>query len=473
MKRYWSLLAAGALALALVACGGGDDDDGGASSQDSPATATKLALDTAYGTSGIASVPLSASAHDRFMATTVGADGKTYAAGFVTQDGDQSLAVARLDATGKLDTSFGTGGIASVNAAAGGKTVELARSVVVQSNGKIVVAGPIEHDVTATGDAARDTDVAVARFDTAGKLDPTFGTNGVAKIDLGAGRITQGTTFVGDNAWGMGNLPGDKIVVFGSKLNDGPAFRTDSDFVVFGLTSTGALDTAFGQGGKVIVDQGESADNPRNVLVQPDGKIVATGYSNVGGVVSPVIIRLSSAGVLDSSFGRNGVATAQVLPGVAESYALSLQGNNYVMAGYGRGADTTEKVDLIVYRFTANGTWDSSFGTAGLTRIDIAKEDDRARNVIVLPDEKILAVGSGKRTATDIDGMVVLLNKDGSLDTSFGEGGKLISNLGGPADAWYGVALSPDKKHVVVTGYKGTDANSGGNDDAVAARFTL
>jgi uncharacterized delta-60 repeat protein len=144
-----------------------------------------------------------------------------------------------------------------------------------------------------------------------------------------------------------------------------------------------------------------------------------------------------------------------------------------VLAGYGRGADANEKVDLIVYRFTSNGTWDSSFRTAGLTRIDIAKEDDRARNVIVLPDEKILAVGSGKRTATEIDGMVVLLNKDGSLDTSFGEGGKLISNLGGPADSWYGVALSPDKKHVIVSGYKGTDATSGGNDDAVVARFTL
>jgi uncharacterized delta-60 repeat protein len=471
-------MALAALALTLTACG--DSDSASTTSNEtrnstaSPAAAQASAAPSGppAGTVSVKPVPLNSSAHDRFMAITAGADGKTYAAGFITENGDQALAVARLDANGALDKSFGKDGIASVNVAPNGKVVEIARAVIVQSTGKIVIAGPIEHDTAATGDAAKDTDIAVARFDTSGKLDSAFGKDGVATIDLGTGKAISATAFVGDNTWGLGNLAGDKIVLFGSKLADG-ANRNDADFVVVGLTSTGALDSGFGAGGKVVVDMNGSGDNPRHLLVQADGKIMATGYSNIEGVVSPVLIRLNPNGVLDSAFGRGGIATAKVLPGVAESYNVSMQGNDYIIAGYGRGADTAEKVDLTVERFKADGTWDMSFGTAGLVRIDIAKDDDRARTVQVLPDGRILAIGSGKRTATNIDAMLVMLSKDGAPVAGFGENGILISDLGGPADAWYGVTLSQDKKQVIVAGYKGTDANSGGNDDAVVAYITL
>jgi len=108
-----------------------------------------------------------------------------------------------------------------------------------------------------------------------------------------------------------------------------------------------------------------------------------------------------------------------------------------------------------------------------VTRVDIAKEDDRARNVTVLPDGRILAVGSGKRDAANIDAMIVLLNKDGAIVTEFGEAGHLISDLGGPADAWYGVTVSADKKSVIIAGFKGLDANSSGNEDSVVARILL
>jgi uncharacterized delta-60 repeat protein len=458
------------MAFALVACGGDDDEEGTTGGQTT--APGRVAIDTAFGTNGVAAVPLSGSAHDRFMATAIAPDGKIYGAGFVLQGDDQAMAVARLDASGKLDPTFGTNGIAVANAAAGGKAAELARGIIIQSGGKIVISGAAEHDVSATGDAARDTDIAVARFDSTGKLDPTFGRNGIAMIDVSTGKVTTGTTFVGDTSWGMAAAANDKIVIFGSALAAG-ADRTDSDWVIVGLTSAGALDTAFGTGGKVAVDIDQTSGNPRNVLVQADGKIVATGYANLNGVVQPVLIRTTAAGVMDSTFGKGGVATAQVLAGVAESYAVQQQGDNYILGGYGRGADTAEKVDMIVYRFTANGTFDTSFGTNGVTRIDIAKEDDRTRNVLVLPDGQIMAVGSGKRNATNVDAMIGLFSKDGAPVTTFGENGQVISDLGGPADAWYGVALAPDKKSVIVAGYKGTDANSGGNDDAYVAKILL
>jgi uncharacterized delta-60 repeat protein len=245
--------------------------------------------------------------------------------------------------------------------------------------------------------------------------------------------------------------------------------------VVVGLTNTGAVDSSFGTDGKVVVDLNRSGDSPRHMLVQDDGKIVTSGYSSSGGVVRPVLIRLSAGGVLDAGFGDRGVATDTVLPGVTEAYNVTRHGGDYVAAGYGRGADAAEKVDLVVYRFHGNGKRDTSFGTAdGLTRINIADDDDRARNAIALPDRRLVAVGSGKRNATDIDGMVVLMSADGKLIEEFGEGGKLITDIGGPNDSWYGVALTPDNSSVIVAGFMGADlSGNAGSDEAVVIKLKI
>lgn len=481
MKRVCLSILAGAVLLS--ACGGNDDQatptqaastsvPGSASTAaTAPASTTKAGLDTTFGNGGIAQVPLSTSEHDRFMAVTVAKDGSIYAAGYVTQGGDQAMALAKYSAAGVLDKSFGKDGVAVVNVASGGKTAEVARAVAISANGKILIAGPIEHDTSATGDGAKDTDVAVLRFDTSGKLDTTFGREGIARIDFGAGKATSATTFVGDTVWGMGALPGDRVAMFGTRHAGGE--RPDGDYVLAGLTSAGVLDTAFGQNGMTVVDVSAVSDNPRHLIVDKDGTIVASGYSTIDGVVQPVLVRASAAGQIDRSFGTNGVATARVLPGVAEAYSVAKQGDAYIAAGYGRGADTAEKVDLIVYRFTSSGQWDKSFGSEGVARLDLAKEDDRSRNVAVLPDGRILAVGSGKMTAANIDAMATLWSKDGKAESAFGTSGRVLSDLGGPADAWFGVAVSPDGKSVVVGGYKGTDANSGGNDDAVLAKFSI
>ncbi len=473
-------MAVGGIGLGLAACSSvtpvadapADATSTASTSAPAGAPAAGLAFDKDFGKDGISLLALAASGNDRLYTATPGPDGKTYAAGFIADGGDQSLAVVRIDASGKLDKSFGKDGVASVNVAIGGKTLEVARGLAIQSDGRIVIAGPVEHDVAATGDAARDTDVALARFDISGKIDTTFGKSGVAVVDFGTGRATSATAFIADNSWGLVSVAGDRLVLWGSTPAPG-ADRTDSDYVAVGLTPAGVVDTAFGTDGTFTVDITSSGDSPRNMLAQPDGKIVATGYSNIGGVVQPVMVRFSATGVLDKEFGTGGVATTKILDGVTESYNVTMQGDKYILAGYGRGADSSEKVDLVMERYNADGSWDKTFGTDGLLRVDIAKEDDRARNVIVLPDGRILAAGSGKKTATDIDAMLVLVTKDGQLDASFGDGGIMITDLGGPGDAWYGLTLSADKKSVIVAGYKGADANSGGNDDAVVGRLLL
>lgn len=481
----------GALVVGLLAFGAcSDDDDEGAQKTDTSEAggrtteAAVKGLDTAFGQNGVLAAPLSPAEHDRLLAVTPGPVGSFYAAGWTSPGGDNAMVLAKYDADGKLNAAFGEGGLATVNVAPGGKAVEVARAVAVQPDGKILIAGPFEKNPKASGTDAKDTDIAVLRFDSAGKPDPSFGKGGTAVIDFGRGKPIDTETYVADNSWGLA-LAAGRIVVFGSA----PApDREDADFMIAGLTGAGVLDKAFGTDGLTRIDNNKGNDSPRNMVVQADGKLVFTGYSrDAADVVSPVIIRTDADGKPDASFARNGLATAAVLPGgVAESYSVGLQGGTpggsgvspevkYVMAGYGHGADPEEKVDLISYRFNADGSWDKTYGTDGLTRIDVAKDADRARNLIMLPDGNILVVGSGSPAAGVVDAMVALLDKDGRPVTGFGTGGRLLSDLGGPGDAWFGATVAADGKSVMLAGYRGADpkATDGTNDDAVLARIKL
>jgi uncharacterized delta-60 repeat protein len=460
--------------LALGACS--SDDDGEPTTQAGGETAgkeTPTGLDASFGNGGVLALPLSSDAHDRLLAVTNGPDGSVFAAGWTSPGGDNAMVVAKIGSDGKLDTAFGQSGIASVNVAVGGKTVEVARAVAVQPDGKIVISGPVEKDPKATGAAAKDTDIAVVRFDATGKPDPAFGKGGTAVIDIGAGKA-MGDSYVADNSWGMAALAGGRLVVFGSTA---AADRNDADYAIVGLTSAGALDPAFGTKGITRVDVNQATDNARGVIVQPDGKLVFAGYSrDSAGVINPVLIRTSSDGKIDSGFGKDGVATASVVPGgVAEAYGIALQGDKFVLAGYGRGASADEKVDVMSMRFNADGSWDESYGTDGLTRIDVAADADRGRNVAVLPDGRILIVGSGSPQAGVSDAMVVLLDKDGKPAPRFGTDGRVLSELGGPGDAWFGLTQAGDGKSVTVVGYKGADpaATDGSKDDAAVARIRL
>jgi uncharacterized delta-60 repeat protein len=469
----------GALMVSLLALGAcSDDDDKNAQTDTSEAggqtTETLKGLDAGFGQNGVLASPLSAADHDRLLAVTNGPAGSFYAAGWTSPGGDNAMVLAKLGPDGKLDPAFGQGGMVTVNVAVGGKAVEVARAVAVQPDGKILIAGPFEKDPKATGTAAKDTDIAVLRFDATGKADPSFGKDGMAKIDIGPGKPLSADSYVADNSWGLAALANGRVVFFGSTPSPD---REDADFALVGLTSGGALDSAFGTKGVTRIDLNKGKDSPRAVAVQPDGKLVFTGYTgDAAGVVSPVIIRTTPDGKVDSAFGQNGVATATVLPGgVAESYAVALQGDKFVMAGYGHGADPEEKVDLVSYRFNADGSWDKTYGTDGLTRIDVAKDADRARNVTLLPDGRVLAVGSASPAAGLVDAMVVLLDKDGKPVPGFGTDGRVVSDLGGPGDAWFGVTVAPDAKSVLLVGYKGADpkATDGTKDDAVIARIKL
>jgi uncharacterized delta-60 repeat protein len=320
-----------------------------------------------------------------------------------------------------------------------------------------------------------DTEFAAVRFNTDGTLDTTFGTGGVVKVDLG-----PGTASSREILWGMAKDGTDRLVLFGGKKGDGD--RIDADRVVVRLTANGAVDTTFGTNGVQTLNIANLGDNPRNGIVQADGKIVSSGYTSqptgVGtqAVNKVVLQRLNDNGSLDNAFGSKGVVNSLPIQpadpvtqewGMAEAYAAGYQSGKYVTTGYGRAAPTGT-VDMVSFRYTSTGQLDPTWGTNGTVTLDLVGDNDRGRNMIVLPDDRVLVVGSGTPAAQNIDAMVVMLRQNGERDTSFAADGYKLYSFDRADEAFYGVALNPAGDRVVAAGYR-----AGGAEDEDATLLLL
>jgi uncharacterized delta-60 repeat protein len=416
-------------------------------------------------------VVISPTGHDRFFGVAHDAQGNIFATGVVAQTtdstADYATVLVKFLPSGEKDTTFGTNGVVTYNAAVGAGG-ELARGIIVQSTGKIVVSASIEH----AGGDPRDRDVAIMRFTPQGALDPTFGTAGVRVLDLSSGEVTVdggtadgGTTIVPENTWGLSVFPNDDLIVLGARKADG---RTDTDFAMVKLKADGTTDMSFATAGMFTLDINNASGNPKTAVILPDGSVVGSGYMNSGGQV-PVIWKLTPAGVLDTSFGVNGVFNQPVLAATTEAYGVALQGTSFVTSGYGRNT-TSESLDFLSIRLTAAGVLDTTYGTNGAARVDVAGFGDNGRALTVLPDNRVMMLGGGRPTMSDVDAMVAVLTPDGKPDTTFGPGGFRVYDLGGSNDFFWGGSVAPDKKSVAIVGIKsGTpagDAGPPGNDDA-------
>lgn len=437
------------LALALASCDaagtpdlGGGPDLGGAEAR--PRT-----------------VALSATGHDRLLGVAYDAQGRLYATGLWADSTDASadtrVLLARFTADGALDPSFGQGGSVTRNVAVGAGG-EVARGIVVQPSGQIVISATVEHP----GSDPRDRDVAVLRFNTDGTLDEGFGQRGVALLDLSDGAAV-GTAYVADTTWGLAQDGAGRLLVHAAQRRDG---ATDTDFVVLRLTADGVVDTSFGVQGRTALDINNRSASPRSVTVLPDGSVVAAGYMNDGGPVKPVLYKLTAGGALDPSFGQGGVFNQGVLSATTEAYAAALQGTSLVTTGYGRAA-ASESLDWVSLRVTGAGALDPSYGTGGFVRLDVAGFHDHSRQLLVLPDQRVMLIGAGRREEAKSEAMIAVLTADGQRDTRFAEKGYRLYDLGGAADIFWDAALSPQRTHVAVVGVRSPAAGAGNDDGAV------
>lgn len=181
---------------------------------------------------------------------------------------------------GVLDPSFDTDGKVTTDIAAG---VDQAKSVAIQPNGKIVVAG------------VTNNDFAVARYNSDGSLDTSFGTGGIVTIDF-AGHDDRATSVV--------IQPDGMIIVAGVSINGG-----SGDFAVARLDALGNLDTSFDTDGKVTTDFGGGDDRANSAALQPDGKIVLAGFAGIAGGTDFAVARYNTDGSLDPNFDADGRVT--------------------------------------------------------------------------------------------------------------------------------------------------------------------
>ncbi len=483
-------------------------------------TASAGGLDATFGVGGQALTPLSPTFGDRYLANAPAPDGGTYNVGYIGVDAaDRAFVLTHTTATGALDLTFGVAGIAQVNVSAAPfgavpnapngapqasptGTGELAQGVAVQPDGKIVVSGQAETPGTAGKPDGRDTDIYVARFLATGIIDSGFGVGGVSRIDLSDGMqpppanpAATSTAVTGDAGYGVSVRPNGRILVTGGKGTDTAtnATRTDRDYALVQLKADGTRDNTFGGAGVATIRTPGISENTRNGLLQPDGKFVGAAYGNVPLVTdtptmppatqqSPILFRFKADGTPDSSFQGGALGTdGQGKPGVAtglvgargEAYGVVAQGTSYIGAGYGARVGSTN-TDLISFRFNGDGSWDQDFGTDGLvTFAGAAGGNDRARNITGLADGRIAMAGHSEDPAApnpvNSNGLVFVINPNGTPDTTAGPGGAAIIDFGGPGDFVYGVTAIGTK--VTVSGYLGRTPIAG--DDAAVARVDL
>jgi uncharacterized delta-60 repeat protein len=346
-----------------------------------------------------------------------------------------------------LDPTFGSGGKVLTNFVGG--SGDRGYDMAVQSDGKIIVVGQ------------SDGDFAVARYNADGSLDTTFGTGGRVTTDFGT---------ADDGARSVAIQPDGQIVVAGYR---GPMWTT-SDVALARYNPDGSLDSSFGVGGKAWADvSGSVATVALDVAMQPDGKIVVAGgyYPGVNGW-DFFVARYTDAGALDTGFDTDGWLKTDFGVGSDSAYAVAIQSDGKIVA-VGQAARTASTYDFGVARYNPDGSLDTSFDGDGKAMTDLGGFSDLASGVAVQPDCRIVAAGASYQLSGASDFGLVRYNANGSLDASFDDDGRVITNFGVPGDAAHAMVLQSDGKIVVAGEANGDFAlaryNADGSLDATFA----
>ncbi|WP_319496867.1 DUF4347 domain-containing protein [uncultured Cohaesibacter sp.] len=348
---------------------------------------------------------------------------------------DIDIGLTKYLSDGTIDTAWGTNGtvITAINS-----YDETPVSMTLQADGRILVVGAYNNGTSDHG--------LIVRYNADGSLDGGFGSGGV----LGVGAA------LGDNDYGRSILvqPDGKIVVTGNVYSGGL-----SAIYVTRHNTDGSLDSSFDTDGLVALNIDAYDEFVTSMVLQPDGKIIIGGYNDTGVSMDFALIRLNSDGSYDTSFDGDGIWTN--LNGASDqlSYQIALDGEGRILiAGTTNAAGNT---DSFVMRVRTDGSLDTTFGTNGSVTLAVGSQAETISGISVQSDGRILIAGSAYN-GTDYDLLVVRLNADGSVDTSFGSAGYVIEDLSGGDDQINALAIS-DTGSIVVGGRSG--------DDGFLARF--
>jgi len=346
---------------------------------------------------------------------------------------------AQADGNGDLDPTFDSDGIQITPI---GPREDYAKSVALQSDGKIVVAGYSYN--------GSNQDFAIVRYNTDGSLDTTFSTDGKQTTPIGSSN---------DYAHSVAMQGDGKIVVAGYAR-----IGSTDYFAIVRYNTDGSLDTTFSTDGKETTPIGVSTDIGQSVVVQSDSKIIVAGYSYNGSNQDFAVVRYNTDGSLDTTFSGDGKQTTAIGSGhdLARSVALQSDGKIVVAGNAANGSND----DFAVVRYNTDGSLDTTFSGDGKQITDISSTRDNGQSVVLQSDGKIVVVGKTYFELYDIFA-IVRYNTDGSLDTSFDTDGIQTTIIGIVSDLASSVVLQGDGKIVVA----GTTIDS--DVDFAVVRYSL
>ncbi|MEP7234830.1 MAG: hypothetical protein ABI778_05995, partial [Ignavibacteriota bacterium] len=354
--------------------------------------------------------------YDYISVLAIQPDGKILAAGTSSSDqpGDAAyFALARYYPDGSLDSSFGTYGKATCDFGIKNCVFSL---LMLGKDGKIILTGNFNGK-------NNDGQILLARFNSDGTPDGTFGTSG--KVE------THFTTRW--QAFSFASQSDGKIVVAGVAAIDADAFSFNNVLIRF--NEDGSMDNSFGNSGIAVLDR---VFNKCSIAIQSDDRIVAFGnlYQKVDSIPGygldgwPVfsLQRFTQNGIPDVSFGDNGKVKTKYIGSNGGTPSLIILPDNRILTGaISLGIDTNRYVDsVILLQFTQDGKTDSTFGRNGVVAQQLGDGHCRLFTLNILGDGKIVEVGDAVLTNGG-ENFIVRRNSDGTLDKSFGSNGTFLS----------------------------------------------
>lgn len=392
-------------------------------------------LDTTWGTSGRTSTTFG-TGNERAYAMVLQSDGKSIVVGYSYNGSDNDFAMARYTTAGALDTDFGTSGKVTTDVSGN----DVAYAVVIQSDGKIIVGGQ--------SGPAGNTKFSLVRYSSAGALDSTFGAGGTLTTDI---------TSADDWVTALAIDSNSKIVAAGTSLSLAGNYK----FAVVRYGTDGSLDTTFdGDGKNAYEPVTESHNKAYAITILSNGKIILAGTSQ-SGTYQMSVMRITSAGSVDAAFGSSGYTLVDVSGSDDVTRSVKIDSSDNIVLGGGNGSV------MQVVRLTSAGALDTNFDSDGIQTIDVGTGADDGNALAIDGSGNIIVAGFA--TNTDKDFGLARLSSSGSLDATFGTSGKVSTDYSqGPTNhnSIFAIALQSDGK-IVAAG----DYDTGANADFAIFRY--
>ena len=220
---------------------------------------------------------------------------------------------------------------------------------------------------------------------------------------------------------------------------------SNNDVILARVNPDGSMDKTFGAGGKVITALTPGDDAGYAVAVQPDGKIVVAGLTQEGGGAVAMVMRYNADGSLDATFGNHGVVTTNFQPKNSWFLSVAVLDDGRILAS---GSVNSDDRGFLLARFKPNGDPDPTLGGHGVVTATLPGGDLNGWDMAIQPDGKVVLGGYFTTNGDNSDLALMRFNVDGSLDAGFGSHGVVTQDISA-VDYAYGVVVQSDGKIVL------------------------